>query len=223
MNIRIHPFLWWGIPVLFLAGQILSELLVPDADKPAFFSEEGPHEKFQALIMAFAVVLAARLFFAVDSLWLKLWYGIAFLGSLYVTGEEISWGQTYIGWATPESWGLINDQNETNFHNTSDWLDQKPKALLQVGVLVGGLIIPALMRWRPSALPDRFSKVYPLWQVSVTAAFAVLVKLVETGQDLGFFRVFWRASEVLEIYIYYFVVIYLYAMWRKLKAGSVQG
>jgi hypothetical protein len=221
MTIRIHPFLWLWIPVALMIGDLLCEIFVPIAARPQFFSEAGPHEKVQALFMFAGLIYATRLFFVVEGIWLKLWFGIAALSCFYIAGEEISWGQTFFGWLTPEFWSQINDQQETNLHNTSDWLDQKPKTLLQIGVLVGGIIIPALQKWRPSALPARYAAIYPTWHVVVTAAFAVLVKIIDTVQDLVHpytdWRIFWRASEVLEIYIYYFVLIYLIAMWKRFK------
>ena len=217
MTNRVHPFLWGGIPVLLMISQILCEIFVPTDMKPAFFSEEGPHEKVQAVIMLIAFVFAVRVFCAVEGLWLKLWFGVAALGSLYVGGEEISWGQTYLQWATPESWGLINDQNETNLHNTSDWLDQKPKILLQIGVLVGGIIIPALAHWRPEKLSARFAEIYPTWQTSVTAGIALVLKLIDTVQDRVDAHLFWRISEAIEIFVYYFVLMYLIEMARRFK------
>lgn len=127
-------------------------------------------------------------------------------------------GQTYLQWATPESWGQINDQNETNLHNTSAWLDQKPKILLQIGVLVGGLILPALQKWKPEKLPAKFAVIYPSAQVVPVAALAVAVKLIDEIQEVVTWRIFWRSSEVLELYIYYFVLIYLLVMWKRLNA-----
>lgn len=37
-------------------------------------------------------------------------------------GEEISWGQRIFGWSTPDSFGDINAQKETNIHNL--WIFQ---------------------------------------------------------------------------------------------------
>src|SRR3546814_4167282 len=54
-----------------------------------------------------------------------------------MAGEEASWGQHYAGWLTPDNWQALNDQGETNLHNTSSWLDQKPRTLLEIGVIVG--------------------------------------------------------------------------------------
>jgi glutamate carboxypeptidase len=39
--------------------------------------------------------------------------GLAFV----LAGEEVSWGQHYLGWTTPRAWAAINAQAETNLHN----------------------------------------------------------------------------------------------------------
>ncbi len=213
----LPAWLRWGIPVLLMLFSLACEVIVPDARKPGFFSEDGPHEAVQAIWMVVGFVVACLLTWKVPSLWLKLWFGIAALSCLYVGGEEISWGQSIFSWATPASWGLVNDQNETNLHNTSAWLDQKPKIILQIGVLVGGLIIPALQRWSPSRLPARFAAIYPTSQLSIAAGLALSVKLIETVQDRIDEHLFWRASEVLELFIYYFVMLYLLEMWARFK------
>lgn len=216
-SVQLPRFVWLWVPILLMIGDLLCEVFVPAGLKPQFYSEGGPHEKFQALFMLIGLIYAVRLFFLVEGKWLKIWFGVAALSCLYVGGEEISWGQHFFGWATPEFWDGINDQQETNLHNTSAWLDQKPKILLQIGVLVGGLIIPALQRWAPGRLPARFDPIYPTWHIVVTALFAVTVKLLDTLQDMGFYHIFHRASEVLELYLYYFVMLYLVVMWQRFK------
>src|SRR6185295_2537016 len=110
-------------------------------------SEQGPHELFQALMAGggFCVAVSMLIRFPFrEHPWLAAWVVIAALCCLYVTGEEISWGQQLFHWTTPEYWTRINDQHETNLHNTSAWFDQKPRLLLETGVTVGGLIIPLL-------------------------------------------------------------------------------
>jgi hypothetical protein len=44
-------------------------------------------------------------------------YMLLSLASLFVAGEEISWGQRVFGWGTPEELDAINHQGETNVHN----------------------------------------------------------------------------------------------------------
>ena len=217
----ISPWVRWVIPALLMVFCLASEVVVPNERKPAFFSEGGPVEGFQEVILIVALIAACGVLWRVKTLWLRVWFGIATVATFFVLGEEISWGQTLFNWATPELWGTINDQNETNLHNTSAWLDQKPKILLQIGVLIGGLIIPALLKWKPSALPVRYVSIYPSAQVSIVAGFGFAVKLADTIQDRIDQQLFWRASEVLEIYIYYFVMIYLVEMWKRFKPAKL--
>ena len=44
-------------------------------------------------------------------------YGILCVGIFFIIGEELSWGQRFFGWVTPESMKVLNKQDETNIHN----------------------------------------------------------------------------------------------------------
>ena len=52
------------------------------------------------------------------------------LALTYYLGEEISWGQHFFNWNTPEIFNEINNQNETNLHNISNLLDQLPRTFV---------------------------------------------------------------------------------------------
>ena len=214
-NISIHPFLWWGLPLALLLANLVAEVTVPQAYKPHFYSEGGPIEKIQEIFLFISIILAAILCVKVKGLWLKLWFAVAVLCSIYVLGEEISWGQHYFNWTTPDYWLHINDQQETNLHNTSAWLDQKPRIMLQLGVLVGGLVIPVLQYWKPQALPEKFSAIYPTWHLAFTAFLAVLVKI----EDWMNVPILHRSSEIMEMYLYYFVFLYLLLMKKRFSAS----
>ena len=73
-------------------------------------------------------------------------------------GGGDSWGQHFLGWESSEFWQDINDQSETNLHNTSSWLDQKPRLILEIGVMVGGIVIPLLIKFKKGLLPARFNE-----------------------------------------------------------------
>jgi hypothetical protein len=64
---------------------------------------------------------------------------------IYFAGEEASWGQWYFNWETPEFVRSINDQGETNLHNTTSWLDQKPRTLVELFILAA-VFAPPLLR-----------------------------------------------------------------------------
>src|SRR5690606_32673538 len=143
---------------------------------------------------------------------LALWFTLAALGCLYTGGEEVSWGQQFFKWATPESWLAINDQQETNFHNTSSWLDQKPRLILELGVIFGGLVLPLINRKRPGLVPGWLKTIAPPAKFAVIASIVLIVKILDKIADHGGFALFHRPSEIIEIYIYYFILLYLLAL-----------
>lgn len=203
-------FLWGIIPLAIILIQILLEIFTPREYLAPMHTEGGPHEALQFIIVALCVPLAAYMAWKVEGLYLKLWLGACALGCFYIAGEEISWGQHVFGWTTPGFWSAVNDQNETNLHNTSAWLDQKPRLLLFLGCVVGGIVIPFLRRYKPEKLPAKFAVLYPS-DILMPAALGVL--LPYTVQEIAehFYKggVFERVSEVQELYIYYFIFLYL--------------
>ncbi len=209
--------LWWlGLPLFFICGQILIEIFVPKDLKPALHSEWGPHETLQTLFIILAFLVAVATLFKVDWKTDKprgLWIALAAICCFYVAGEEISWGQQILQWDTPAYWSTLNDQNETNLHNTSAWLDQKPRLLLFIGIVVGGIIVPALRRWKPEALPARYEKIYPPVCLVVPALGVAVPYLVqEIVEHITGHGLFHRVSELQELFMYYFVFLYLIAL-----------
>ena len=89
----LKRFVWMLFPALIMLAQIGIEVFVPDRYMADLHSETGPHEYLQALILCPAVFLALRLITIAPSVAIKLWGGLALCGSIYVLGEELSWGQ----------------------------------------------------------------------------------------------------------------------------------
>lgn len=202
--------IWWlYIPVGFILLQILLELTVPYDTLSAMLSEGGIHEDIQFYLAIAACLVALKTMFDIRQPLLKGWMLCAALGSFYIAGEEVSWGQHIFGWITPEFWSGVNDQNETNFHNTSAWLDQKPRLLLYIGIVVSGLIIPAVRRWCPARLPRKFDILYPSGILALTALGVMLPHLFQEALEIFKRSFFVRVSEVQELYIYYFILLYL--------------
>lgn len=73
---------------------------------------------------------------------LRWWVFVWALACIYFAGEEVSWGYWYFGWETPEVIATVNDQGETNLHNMTSWLDQKPRALVELFVFIAGVALP---------------------------------------------------------------------------------
>lgn len=158
-------------------------------------------------------------------LWFVGWLIGAVLACIYVAGEEASWGQHYFGWMTPESLVKLNDQNETNLHNTSTWLDQKPRALVELGMVFGTLIVPFVRRFRPRALwADReWSRWFWPTPVGIPVVAAFLFSLVvaliakKTGRidlhQLG-------SNELREFYVGFYLATYLLSLWYRLRQSA---
>ena len=213
-NLVLRPLLWLWIPVLVFVIQIITELTVSQRKYTRLYTENGPIELIQAYVLFIAAAIAVRWLIRERKsrdLFMKGWISLALMGCVYVGGEEISWGQHVFHWMTPEEWAAINDQAETNLHNTSAWLDQKPRLILEIGVVVGGLIIPAVVKLKSLAwFPSRMRQIIPPAKLSVVAGAFVLVKIMDTIGEATHWVMIKRASEVGEFYMYYFVLLYLY-------------
>jgi len=211
---------WLYVPILFIFIQAWIELSFSSMVLAHMHSEEGVHETFQAIILAIALGYAFACISKINWKTQRLlggWCALAALCCIYVLGEEISWGQHILEWSTPEYWQALNDQNETNLHNTSSWFDQKPRLLLLIGIVTGGLIIPALKKYKPSLLPEKFNIIYPPATLGITAALTVTVHLLGKVDDaLKNITIFERSSEVVEIYMFYFVMLYLVSLYRRI-------
>ncbi len=221
MHIRYTmPLLWLWLPLAAGIIQAVIEVALDTRILEIIHSEYGPHELLEFIIITIAAVIAARIFFQMDrasNRWLTAWIGIAAFCCFYVSIEEMSWGQTVLRWNTPEFWAQVNVQDETNLHNTSTWLNQKPRILLEIGVAVGGLLIPCLRRYRPQWLPQRFAIIYPPSELTVTAGIFGIVKLLNLiSHHIFDIRLFARPSEIGELFMYYFVLLYMMAMAQRL-------
>lgn len=217
---KYFPILWLWIPLAVFAAQIISEGLLSSTQLAPIHSEGGPHETAQFFITSAGFFLAVSMLFLPQMKsdpFLYAWVGVAALGCLYAAGEEVSWGQHIWNWSTPEYWEEINDQGETNLHNISSWLDQKPRLVLEVGVLVGGIIMPLLLKYKPGFLPARFNIIYPPAQLMVMAVLALTVAVLDkVDEALDDTIIFERASEVEELYMFYFVLLYLVILRSRL-------
>lgn len=215
---RNNTFLFYVIPLLLPLIFFGAEYGLSSDKIPAFYSEYGPVELFQEAILFISLFMGIYIFRKLkpdQSRWLKIWIGLAIVGCFYVAFEEISWGQTFLKWESPESWAAINKQGETNIHNASQLFNSVPRTILEIGILVGGLIIPALLAWCPSVLPKNFAPIYPKIQIAFLSVIALCMKLLEQYQGMTDVRIFGRKSEVMETFLYYFVFLYLVCLIQK--------
>ncbi len=114
------------VPYLLSIAFSYACMLVPEEEiRKILLWEDGVVETGGAICLFLAAVFFLILFFRSegDEGWLcfgtrKNWFylGMAFL-FFFGAGEEISWGQHYLKYATPEFWQSHNVQAEFNVHN----------------------------------------------------------------------------------------------------------
>lgn len=220
------PSLWWlWLPIAAILALLAVDQLFPPGARSWVGSEQGLVEFLHVVLPLAGMLVALRMLFMPEQRqhpWLWLWLALAAAGSFYVAGEEASWGQHYLQWATPESWQAINDQGETNLHNTSSWFDQKPRILLELGVVIGGILIPLAALRRPDIRRMRFAVIFPPLICLPSALLAEIARASERLLDLldPGTQIFSRASEVQETYFYFFILLYLIVLRRRLLAGA---
>lgn len=97
----------------------------------SLFAENGLIENIQSLFLFLSIFILIRNFkiFKSDN-FLKIFIFLKVVALTYYLGEEISWGQHFFKWNTPEIFNDLNNQNETNLHNISNLLDQLPRSLV---------------------------------------------------------------------------------------------
>jgi hypothetical protein len=219
-------YLW--LPLAIATVLSLTWHLNPGFYRAYMVGEIGVLEATHVLVPLISIVVCLRILalpeVRADRL-VFMWILLGMLGSLYMAGEEASWGQHYAGWLTPENWQAINDQGETNLHNTSSWLDQKPRTLLEIGVIVGGIIVPLLALRRPSIRSGRFALFLPPLVCLPVALIGEVAKIWERLQSKGLWEtvIFYQASEVQELYLSLFILLYLIVFRNRVLARRTAG
>ena len=145
--------------------------------------------------------------------WLLLWV----FACIYFAGEEASWGQWYFNWETPESYSEINDQNETNLHNTSTWFDQKPRTLVEIWIFITGLILPAVYFFKQRRTAFNWQDwIHPVPSLISAAALFTLVRLTGWIDYKNIANLF-GSSEFREFTIALFLTLYLISYYARLS------
>ena len=208
------------LPIGFLISQIIIEHYTNNHVMGKLLSENGPYEIIQFLIISSACIVAlfnVFLFKNKSKRLLVAWCITAFICCLYVAGEEVSWGQHFFEWQTPAEWSEHNDQNETNLHNTSSWLDQKPRLLLLLGIVLGGVVLPIIRKFKELPLPEYILELIPPKDLMVIALCVIVPYIADKIGEAYDLILFIRVSEIQELYMFYFVLTYLIFLKRIIR------
>ncbi len=216
-------WLWLLFPPILLIFQVTVRVYDHALHKTLFDGELGVIELATPLVLLFGIgagLLALR-YKSLLSKPLVLWLSLLILSCIYFAGEEVSWGQHLWAWETPELMQRVNDQKETNLHNISSWLDQKPRLLLELWVLFCGVIYP-LSRLFLKGPRDRWKCwFYPTIVCFPTAVLAIAVALPERlvkWFDMAHLPYHFRYSETQEYYFAVFLMLYLLSFMYRLRA-----
>lgn len=221
-DISVRAVTWISL-VVFLV------LTLPQIS-PAFYQryfggDFGIVHFMEAVLLASGVGVSAWLVVRPGIDWPKgaRWYALFIcIGIFVLLGEDFEWGQDIFRWETSGWFAQYNDENETNFHNTSVWLDQHPRALLNLGMFLGAILHPLLLRYRGKGIFDK----WPAWFVPTLAStppavfsFVVWIpKLIDKSDILGDIKLqVGRASERQEVFIYMFMLVYMLSLSARLS------
>lgn len=221
---------WLWMPLALTVGQIVTHAIAPRFyAKYIALGETALTEIATPILLVPAVLfglLIVRHGKRLPNRWLVWWAVVLTLGSVYFAGEELSWGQHWIGWESPDFFANVNRQGETNFHNTTSWANEKPRLLLELFVLVGGVLVP-LIRPRQLRLdePDHWSHWF--WPARICIPIAVMISLVKIPDRIADkisdehvpHILDYYGNEAQELLLANFMLVYLGAIYRRLRRG----
>lgn len=195
-----------------------------------FHGESGSIEIASVILLLIAIGLgvASVKGFPLGFPWVKRWLMLLVVATVYFAGEEVSWGQHLFGWETPQWYQATteNRQMETNLHNINSWLNQKPRILFTLWVVIGGIVVPLRCKLKghySSPTSDWRYWFWPTWVCSLTAILVILVKLPEwmitllhIQDDVLLRRILIAPpSETQELYLALFLLVYFGSMVQR--------
>lgn len=176
---------------------------------------EISHILFALLGLVFGLVLIVH-FIREQKKWGVLLSIFSSLVCLYIAGEEASYGQHFFNWEVDEVFLEFNDQQESNVHNISSWFDQKPRAILEITIVLGGLLLPLFPSIMMRIVPPGLRAYAPTLLFLPISILVILSRLPERLNLQGKF-VFpegVRYSEIQELYLFMFIALYLHFVLR---------
>ena len=239
-RITLPAWIWLWPPILVIVAQLALRASSEDAYRTWMRGERGLVENVTVLFLVLAVVTAVRLFLRrrqVASRWFGPFVLVMGAGCFFFAGEEASWGQHWLAFATPEELAERNEQGEFNLHNDpllEGLFDNLPRTLLSLAALVGGILVPVIRR-RGRIDPEAFRTpgmqgwIWPTLAclpASLAASLVTFPKKIFRALDAEMPRwVDFSPGETKEFCLALFLLVYLLVLLRALDsspAGSLR-
>lgn len=214
ISLFVSLFYIW-IPVLSYIAIVFVAASDPSLYRAVATGEDGVIELLHVALGFVGFLIALRLLY-----WFwkqKNRLGIAFavfsaLVCLYIALEEASYGQHMFGWEAEGLFLEVNKQQETNLHNISSWFNEKPRVILELAIILGGLLLPAFPGLFMRFVPEGLRSYAPTVLFLPTSILVVVSRLPERlglkGLEPYIGSI--RHSEVQELYMFLFIGLYIY-------------
>jgi len=186
--------------------------------------EDGSIENIQAFIYLISSLLAFHIsakFFGNGLISGAILHGVLAIGLLFISFEEISWGQRLLDFGLPEFFTRNNTQNETTIHNLAPF----QFALHGIYILVGAygsfawILKPHIKPRLNRNLRALVNYLAPDWFISpyflITFLTYILLELFCRPGEGSFLR--WKDQEVAELILSFGFLIFVISNHVKLK------
>lgn len=206
------PLVLICFPIVFALAY--TALLIPSATRPLMVrmtDENYPVELATFLLCLLAGVLAIAHMkrlgkLRANPLW-RIFYGVFGVTMLLIGMEEISWGQWFFHFRTPQAISDINTQHEFNLHNLKGMGGHTEYLRLSFGV--GGLIGVALS-FAPAFQPVAAPRVLVTWFAIIAVFAAVDLYCDLQGSESNLAKAMDVMSEVIELLIALAATLYVW-------------
>lgn len=215
-----------AIPLLIMLVMVA---IVPVADLFVWITAENSlMEWLQFLLVLASSFILARLslqLFQSHQAKLGILCLMVALGTFFVAGEEIAWGQHIFGWSTPEALEAVNVQQETTLHNIASAHPVFVYAAMFAGLY--GTIVPflgSLARKRRLPFLLRSLLIPPICLVpAFFMPFGYRFSRLVLGVDTFFPHLIFpitKFSEVSELCLYFGLTVFSWLNLRQLQTTT---
>ncbi len=226
----IHPALWLWLPIATFVAQFLVPLFLEyPAWRVAWEDEYGYIENMTVVFALVAMVYTIKIYRLDVSFpkGIKPFVLLSGVAMFFFAGEELSWGQWFFLWDTPEAWREINLQGETNIHNLSRVLSKYPRHVITLVCFVVGVIMPFMLIRRQKqgrVVSDYWHWLVPtvrLVLICLIVSFATTPARILNHYDLIESKSYWDmalpSSECREYFIAMFFMTYFISLYTRIN------